>query len=596
MRLKDHSSLSRSGWLRARHRRGMRLLVMALLALTMIPLNYGAMPTARADGSIGTDASVGVSDTASDVLTKVAVVDPRALARHSTSGQQSATPRTRVIPFLSPYRKPSGPVPAASAPVALGVTAADADTSPGVTTSVKHNFLGLASTDSLAVNGFDVEPPDQGLCVGPGGELETVNLAVAFYDRTGTLALGPVSLNAFFGETSGFNQTFISDPRCYYDSQAQAWFATIVAIDSLNASHFDVAVNTTTDPTNPWTIYRFNTTDASHPNCPCFGDQPLLGLDAHAVFVSTNEFNIGVIVGAPSSFNGAQVYAISKAQLLAGGATAHVSHFSGLMNGGGPAASLQPAITTDPSAPAEYFVDSLDFNATIDNRIGIWAMTNDAVLDIGGRPTFSGRVFQSELYGQPPNAVQRNSTFTLSANDDRMQQVQYVHGTLWAALDTVVLIPGDTETRAGAAWFTIVPVLDASSPPRIRGTSTISGQGYVAAKGEYLLFPAVTANSNGNAAMVMTISGSDLYPSAAYATGSGFSILKIVKHGSGPDTGFTCSFPYGPPCRWGDYSAATQDPINSHLWLATEYIGPPGDGPGGANWATRILEVVPQGG
>ena len=23
---------------------------------------------------------------------------------------------------------------------------------------------------------------------------------------------------------------------------------------------------------------------------------------------------------------------------------------------------------------------------------------------------------------------------------------------------------------------------------------------------------------------------------------------------------FTCSFPFGPPCRWGDYSAVTLDP------------------------------------
>src|SRR5690349_23740455 len=41
------------------------------------------------------------------------------------------------------------------------------------------------------------------------------------------------------------------------------------------------SVNTSGDPTTPWTIYHIDATDdgtngePSHPGCPCFGDQPL---------------------------------------------------------------------------------------------------------------------------------------------------------------------------------------------------------------------------------------------------------------------------------------------------------------------------------
>ena len=55
------------------------------------------------------------------------------------------------------------------------------------------------------------------------------------------------------------------------------------------------------------------TNGVSHPGCPCFGDQPLIGADAKGFYVSTNEFPIFA-----AGFNGAQVYAMSKAALAAG--------------------------------------------------------------------------------------------------------------------------------------------------------------------------------------------------------------------------------------------------------------------------------------
>ena len=43
-----------------------------------------------------------------------------------------------------------------------------------------------------------------------------------------------------------------------------------------------------------------------------------------------------------------------------------------------------------------------------------------------------------------------------------MQQVQFINGNLWGALDTGVTIPNDTAPRAGAAWFKVQPQLNAS--------------------------------------------------------------------------------------------------------------------------------------
>ena len=115
--------------------------------------------------------------------------------------------------------------------------------------------------------------------------------------------------------------------------------------------------------------------------------------------------------------------------------------YSGMQNGGVPAASMEPAIASPASSPAEFFLDSLDPNATIDNRLGVWAITNEAVVDTG-TPTLSGRVITSETYGQPPLAQEKQpatSTCTptnrsgltvLETDDDRMLQSRTSRGRL----------------------------------------------------------------------------------------------------------------------------------------------------------------------
>src|ERR1700753_2833058 len=137
----------------------------------------------------------------------------------------------------------------------------------------------------------------------------------------------------------------------------------------------DLAVNSSGDPTTLWKQYQINTNDdgtagqPSHPGCPCFGDQPLLGVDQTNVYLSTNEFSI-----LGPQFNGAQIYAVDKADLVKGKATARFAHFDNLSIGGAAAGSVQPAITQGSQA-AEYFLSSLDPDGTGDNRVGVWAMT-----------------------------------------------------------------------------------------------------------------------------------------------------------------------------------------------------------------------------
>ena len=198
----------------------------------------------------------------------------------------------------------------------------------------------------------------------------------------------------------------------------------------------------------------------------------------------------------------------------------------------------------------------------------------------------STRQCTSEAYGVPPGAEQKGATSLLASDDDRMQQTQFIKGSLWGELDTALTIPGDSAERAGAAWFSVRPHLTGG---KLDSTSKILQQGYVAVTGRYFIYPALQVTPAGSAVMVGTLSGSDLFPSAAYATltprGTAFGPVQIAALGSTN---------YDPTAtRWGDYSWAVSAQAGDSTCRVTEYVPPKSSQtPDGLkNWGTRVMNV-----
>jgi hypothetical protein len=505
----------------------------------------------------------------------------------TTGSTQSSAPATpAALPVRGVRRIPRGastlaPLVAA-APLATGGALASAPT------SLLANFNGVSSRDSAVTNfGQEFEPPDQGLCVGNGFVVEMVNSAYTVYRPDGSVVAGPFNVNGPFDE--GLTE-FTSDPRCQYDAATHTWFATILFINAASTqSRIDLAVNTSGDPTTPWTSYQIDTTDIGgktgpkHAGCPCLGDQPTLGIDPFNVYITTNEFSL-----LGPEFNGAQVYAIAKSELVPAGPSAtpaHFVHFDNLSIGGAVAASVQPALTTG-NPPAEYFLSSLDPNGTFDQRIGVWAMTNRGAVATGGKPTLSSLVIPSEAYAIPPGAQQKGATSLIDAGDDRMQQTQFINGDVWGELGTSVTIPNDPAARAGAAWFDVRPTISNG----VLTAAPLHRQGYVALAGNYLLYPAIQATPAGNAVMVMTLSGHGEFPSAAYSVlpSGGTSFGNVTVAAAGRNN-------YNPAAtRWGDYSWAVLDPSGNSVWMATEYVPPKASQTldGLRNWGTRVMRLA----
>jgi hypothetical protein len=518
----------------------------------------------------------------------------RVLTPAGTSGSltQSTAASARSNAIVKGARPLHGSLaaPALASQANAGASAADSPLHDQQGGKLLSNFNGVSSRDSGDTNfGAEFEPPDQGLCVGNGFVVEPVNSAYSIYRTNGKLVAGPFNVNVLFGE--GLTE-FTSDPRCYFDKTTNTWFAVILFIATTPDGNFgdnartDIAVNTSGDPTTPWTVYHIDATDdgtngtPNHAGCPCLGDQPRLGIDSHNLYISTDEFSI-----LGPEFNGTQIYAVSKKDLVHHASTIHFVQFDNLSIGGDIAFGVQPAITNG-YADAEYFLNSLDPNGTTDNRLGVWALTGGEKVSQGGMPKLSHVVIHSETYGIPPAAAQKGSTSTLDSGDDRMQQVQFIGGNLWGALGTVLTPQGDTTSRAGAAWFKVAPHLNG----KVIGGADVRAQGYVASRGNYLLYPAIQANRDGAAAIVVTLTGAGTFPSAAYTVMQsgqhGFGSVQVAARGKGS---------YDPNAtRWGDYSWAVLDPDHNTFWMATEYIPPTASQTqdGLRNWGTRVIQIA----
>lgn len=537
-------------------------------------------------------------------------------------------------------------------------------------------------------NQFSLEPPDQGLCVGSDGNgntrvLEVVNDVLRVYDTSGNALTAPQALNGFLGYAPAIDRTnvllgpFVTDPSCLFDAATGHWFMVVLTLDSVptlvdgrqdftGTNHLDLAVSNTSDPLGAWTIYRIPVQDdgtqgtpdhhcspgdtadphRTNPNA-CFGDYPHMGSDANGIYLTTNEYSF-----FGPEFHGAQVYALSKAQLAALSATVTVTQFDthGLdtfgfaLNG----FTLWPATTPggggDSSAGGtEYFLSSnagAEAHDTGDGKsvsapstqLLVWALTNTSSAALTSPAlTLSNTEVNVGVYAPPPSATQQSgnqplrnclnnnpcslvlegikdpfaeTSANLDSNDSRMQQVMWVNGVLWGALDTALSI--SSAKQAGVEWFSVAPTTSSGTV-----SAALSNSGYLGLGNDNVIYPAIGITSSGTGVMAFTVVGSDFYPSAGYATitSAGIGPVHIAAPGLGPEDGFSNYKLFGNPPgttrpRWGDYGAAV--PVGNGVWIASEYIGQTCDfseyqrsnfrcgntRTALANWGTRISRIA----
>jgi hypothetical protein len=325
---------------------------------------------------------------------------------------------------------------------------------------VESSFEGLNFFDQrFANNGnqFSVTPPDQGLCVGNGFVVESVNDVLAVFSTESSVPLRVTDLNTFYHYPAAIDRTArpltfgpsISDPSCHFDPDSQRWFHVTITLDRASPTaqnlsgknHLDIAVSTTANPLDPWRIFSIPVQDDGTDGTPdhnckarvrikgvptlihaqCLGDYPHIGVNKDAVFITTNEFDLF----SPGFFHGAQIYVLSKNGLVSGGPTNVVQFDTAALAPTLP--FLLPGFTVWPAlSPGkdfegdgngqEFALSSLAVFSTTGafDQLVLWSLSNTRSIDA---PTPNVRLntalVPTQLYAVPPRSQQRPGDFPL---------------------------------------------------------------------------------------------------------------------------------------------------------------------------------------
>src|SRR5690242_756457 len=457
-------------------------------------------------------------------------------------------------------------------------------------------------------NQFSVEPPDQGMCVGNGYVVEAVNDVLNVYSTaTGASALPDntatnivsgfprnvnhaVDLNSFYGYPPAINRStgvrgeFVTDPSCIYDAQTQRFFVVVLTLDPKVpgpcqgvfscVNHLDLAVSKTNDPTGGWNIYKIDvTTDGTNTGGvnpgPYLGDYPHIGADANGIYLTTNAYPWHT-----NGFSGAQIYALSKAQLAAGDSNVTVQHIdtSGMVNAPSEAGSTQPGFTLWPAQSpgtsqfnlanngTEYFLSSNaadeaqnpvtgNAGSRTSTQLIAWTLTNTASLNTASPAvSLSNKILTVGRYGVPPKQQQPGSGTAPDTaapqghclNDEATQTIAgtgcwklLVGAAAHAAGAEVVASPDSNDTRMqqvtyanGKLWGSLDTALNPDGGSQRAGvawyivnpaTPKVTLSGYLGATGHDFTYPAIGVTASGRGVMAFTDTGDGTYPSAAYA-------------------------------------------------------------------------------
>jgi hypothetical protein len=457
-------------------------------------------------------------------------------------------------------------------------------------------------------NQFSVEPPDQGMCVGNGYVVEAVNDVFNVYSATTGASLLPdntasnivagfprnvnhaVDLNSFYGYPPAINRSTgvrgpdVTDPSCLFDAQTQRFFVVALTLDPQVSgpcqgvlscvNHLDLAVSQTSDPTGGWNIYRINVTNDGtntggvNPG-PYLGDYPHIGADANGIYLTTNAYPWHA-----NGFSGAQVYALSKAQLAAGDANVTMQHIdtSGMVDAPSDAGATQPGFTLWPAQSpgtsqfslanngTEYFLSS---NAADEaqnpvsgtpgtrtsNQLIVWTLSNTASLNTASPAvSLSNQILTVGQYGVPPKQHQPGSGTAPATdvpqghclNDETTVTIAgtgcwrlLVSATAHAKGPEVIASPDSNDTRMqqvmyanGKLWGALDTALNPNGGPQRAGiawyivnpaTPKAVLTGYLGAAGHDFTYPAIGVTASGRGVMAFTDTGDTTYPSAAYA-------------------------------------------------------------------------------
>lgn len=423
------------------------------------------------------------------------------------------------------------------------------------------NFAALGDDDTSI-------PPDTMGAVGPNNLMVTLNTEVSVQNKAGT-ASSTVSLDSFWSSLSGVSGVF--DPRLAYDPYNNRWIFIAAGNGETTSSKLLVGVSQSSDPSGSWNLYK-TTVDGTGAN---WGDYPSMGFNKDWVVVNLNLFKV-----ANNNFAGGQIYAFSKADLYAGLVSVRFKLFTDTN-----AFSETPAATYDNALATEYLVEEWNSNTTGSGFLRISSITGAV-----GSEVYTDQV----AFASTPNpwdpapsgdadfAPQMSSTHLIQNGDDRIINVVYRNGFLWAAQNA--FLPAGAPTRTAAQWWQFAT----------NGTLRQFGRVDDSTGTNFYAYPSIAVNALDDAVLGYSSFSANQFAGANYSIRLAADPLNTLRTDAVLKAGEAVYYKtFGSSeNRWGDFSSTVVDPANDiDIWTIQEYASSPNFANGDNRWGTWWGEI-----
>jgi hypothetical protein len=436
-----------------------------------------------------------------------------------------------------------------------------------------NSFEGLAFNEGCTGGQCGAgHPPDTNGDVGPTYYIQTINTAIAIYDKATGSRVAAFTFNSFMSQGNLGNlcdTNNFGDPVVLYDTFTDRWIITDFAFQVDGAGNvvnppgaFEcIAVSQSGDPVaGGWNFYSLHLTDGLQ-------DYPKLGIWPDGLYMSANMFDFA----AGGAFQNVRVWALDKAQMEAGDPSVGVVSFDVGTTGHPPCApfTLLPSNArqqagTPPAGRPNLFASVWCYLNTVD----VWKFHVDWTTPANSTFTGPTNSLTGSSWAQPPDGVPAKNGNDLDTLGIRlMAQNQYSNIGGVESLWTSHTIAGSDPTQAAVRWYQ-VPVTGGTVGAALQA-STYNPDS------NNRFMPSVAVDRLGDMAIGYSVSSATVFPSIRYAgrlAGDPANTITQTEtsliDGTGAQTG-NCG---GTPCeRWGDYSAMTLDPNGCTFWYTNEY-------------------------
>jgi hypothetical protein len=418
--------------------------------------------------------------------------------------------------------------------------------------------------DGVGAQGF--APSDVNLAIGPNHIVQTVNVRLAVYNKSGTLLSGPTNFTTFFAPLGGNCAAGASDPIVNYDRLADRWVISDIGISSTFSQC--VGVSKTNDPTGAYTLYAYS-----------FGanlnDYPKLGVwptATNSAYLAT--YNI---FQNAQFFSGSDLCGFDRTKMLAGNASAaqlcvltpntEGGYLPSDLDGPTPPTDGTPGLflTWQNNNPGQLFLRKLTMNfaagtATLSNPTTINTANTTLACGNGGACV-----------------PQKGTTQVLATLGDRlMYRMAY---RKFPDHERVVINHSVANgAQVAIRWYEL---LDLSGAP------TLNQQGTFAPDTTYRWMASAAMDKSNDIAIGYSASSSTINPAIRFSgrvptdpSGTLQSEASILEGTGSQTSGLS---------RWGDYTALQVDPGDDcTFWYTNQYQKVNGS----FNWSTHIGSFI----